>query len=366
MNRFNGFFRGAILAAATFSIAACGDEAPAEKTERIRAIKPYFVVEPAGGSVRHYSGSIKASNTSSLSFAVAGTVNTVTVRQGDRVVKGQVLATLDTKPLALNVQVSKAQQSSAQTDMETKKADLLRKQALFKKGWVTKVANDDAHNAYEAAKEQLNLSRSQLGLAERDLAKTKLKAPFDGVISKREIEPFAEVALGKTVFQLDSKGAYKVELEVPDTVVGQISVGAPVTVEIGSVADCGCKARVTEIGAVSGAANAVTVTATIIEGPDGLLPGAAVEASIAFARQNDGDHGFLVPLVAIAPGDGAARGFVFKYDPKTGIVKKTAIRGEHASGNLIGVMEGVAAGDIIAAAGVSFLRDGQRVKLMDQ
>ncbi|MGY8961441.1 MAG: efflux RND transporter periplasmic adaptor subunit [Alphaproteobacteria bacterium] len=175
MNRFNGFFRGALLAAAAISIAACDDEAPIEKTERIRAIKPYYVVEPAGGDIRRYSGTVKASNTSALSFAVAGTVNTVTVRQGDRVVKGQVLATLDTKPLALNVQVSQAQQSSARTDMETKKADLLRKQALFKKGWVTKVANDDARNAYEAAKEQLNLSRSQLGLAERDLAKTNLR-----------------------------------------------------------------------------------------------------------------------------------------------------------------------------------------------
>ncbi|MFT6581200.1 MAG: RND family efflux transporter MFP subunit [Alphaproteobacteria bacterium] len=193
-----------------------------------------------------------------------------------------------------------------------------------------------------------------------------LRAPFDGVISNREIEPFAEVAIGKTAFQLDSKGAYKVELEVPDTVVGQISVGAPVTVEIRSVKGCGCKARVTEIAAVSGAANAVTVTATILESPDGLLPGAAVEASIAFARRDGDNRGFLVPLVAIAPGDGEARGYVFKYDAETGMVKKTEVSGKYASGNMIGVSKGVAAGDIIAAAGVSFLRDGQRVKLMGQ
>ncbi|MBL4721262.1 MAG: efflux RND transporter periplasmic adaptor subunit [Alphaproteobacteria bacterium] len=332
---FHGVTRVAILTIAAFAIVACSEEAPVEKTERIRAIKPYYVIEPAGGSIRHYSGSIKASNTSSLSFAVAGTVKTVTVSQGDQVAKGQVLATLDTKPLAFNVQVSKAQQATAQTDLTTKKADLGRKQALFKKGWVTKAANDDARNAFEAAKEQLNLSRSQLGLAERDLAKTVLKAPFDGVIALRDVDPFVEIALGKTVFQLDSKGAYKVELEVPDTIVGQISIGAPVTVDVRAVEGCGCTARVTEIGVVSGAANAVTVTATIIEAPDGLLPGAAADASIAFAKHDEGNLGFLVPLVAIAPGDGTARGFVFKFDAKTGAVKKIAIHGAGATGNLI-------------------------------
>ena len=77
---------------------------------------------------------------------------------------------------------------------------------------------------------------------------------------------------------------------------------------------------------------------------------------------------FAANLVAdIAPGDADARGYVFKYDAANGVVRKTPIRGAGAvSDNLIEITEGLEAGDIIAAAGVNFLRDGQRVKLLGE
>ena len=85
-------------------LVGCGEDAGGDTSERIRAIKPYYVSEPAGGDVRRYSGTIAPSDTSALSFAVSGTVATVAVNHGDRVVAGQVLATLDPKPLELDVQ----------------------------------------------------------------------------------------------------------------------------------------------------------------------------------------------------------------------------------------------------------------------
>ena len=82
---------------------------------------------------------------------------------------------------------------------------------------------------------------------------------------------------------------------------------------------------------------------------------------------DDEARGFLVPLVAIAQGDEAAQGYIFKYGEATNLVSKVPIRsGKGIANNLIEIVEGVAAGDIIAAAGVSFLRDGQHVKLLGQ
>lgn len=346
-------------------LTACEDEAP-ETVERIRAIKPYFVVEPAGGDVRRYSGTITAANTSKLSFAVAGTVQTVEVNQGDRVVKGQVLATLDTKTFDLDVQAAQAQRASAQADFDKSKVDLDRKQQLFQKGWVAKAALDLTLTAFDAAEGGLNLARSRLGLAERERSNARLTAPFDGVISLRDVEPFVEITKGQGIFQIDSEDALEVDISIPDSVVGRLSPGAPVTIEARAVAGCGCSGRITEIGVASGAANAVQVTAAILESPGGLLPGMAVDASVVLANNGDA-RGFLAPLVAIAPGDAKARGYVFKYDPANGVVRKTPIRGTGAvSDNLIGITEGLESGDIIAAAGVSFLRDGQRVKLLGE
>ena len=359
--------RGAVISLALLGIlTGCGEEPAAETSERIRAIKPYTVSEPAGGDVGRYSGTIGAATTSTLSFAMGGTVEIVVVKQGDRVEAGQVLATLDPERANLDVAAAKSQLDSAHADFTDKNNELDRKRQLFDKGWVARAAVDQAVAASDGAEGQLNLARSRLGSAERDLAKTSLVAPFDGVIASRDVQPFQEVASGQPVFLINSEDSLEIVLSVPDSVITRLSVGAPVTVDVTNIAGCGCAARVTEISPQSGAANAVSVTAALLDNPTGLLPGMAAEVSVVLSGGR-ASRGFLVPLVAIAPGDDTAPGYIFKYDEATGSVSKVAVRGgSGVAENLIEIVEGVAAGDIIAAAGVSFLRDGQRVKLLGQ
>ncbi len=350
---------------AALALAGCEEPSPPDTAERIRAIKPYIVTEPAGAVVRRYSGTVAASDTSALSFAVSGTVQTVTVKQGVRVTPGQVLATLDPKPFELDVQAAQSQLATAKATRDNKKVDLDRQRQLFTKGWVAKAALDQAIAAHDAAEGELNLARSRLGTAERDLANTRLTAPFGGVIASRNVDPFTETSRGTAVFQINSEGALEVDLSIPDSAVGQLTIGLPVTVEISTIAGCGCSGRITEIGTAAGSANAVDITASILDGPPEILPGMAAEVSVPFAGTN-GKRGFLVPLVAIAPGDGTANGYVFKFDSASGAVRKTAITGVKGRDNFIEITDGVNAGDIIAAAGVSFLRDGQKVKLLGQ
>ena len=346
-------------------LSACEEPAP-EKVERVRAIKPYYVSEPAGGDVRRYSGEITASNTSALSFAVSGTVQTVEINQGDRVVKGQVLATLDPERFKLDVGAAQSELDGAKAEYDKAKLELERKRQLYQKGWVAKAAYDQAVAAADGAEGQLNLARSRLGLAERDQSNARLLAPFDGVIALRDVEPFTEVATGQTIFQIDSEGSFEVELSVPDSVIARVKLGAPITVEARNVDGCGCTGRITEIGSTTGAANTVPVKAALLERVNGLLPGMAVEASLALSG-NSGPRGYLIPLVAVAPGDEQAQGYVFKFDADAGVVRKTPVEaGETVSGNLIAVADGIDAGDVIAAAGVSFLRDGQSVTLMSR
>ncbi len=347
-------------------LAGCGEELEGTTSERIRAIKPYYVSELAGGDVRRYSGTITASDTSSLSFAVAGTVATVAVRKGESVTEGQVLATLDPKPMELDVQAAQSELASARAKRNEKKTLLDRQRTLFDKGWVARAALDQAVAGFEAAEGDLNLARSRLGSAERNLANTRLTAPFDGLIANRDVEPFEEVSAGQQMFLINSEGALEVDVSVPDSVISRISVGAPVTAEVSTVAGCGCAGRVTEIGTISGSANAVQVTAALLDSPPELLPGMSAEVSVVLSGGREA-RGFLVPLTAIAPGDEAAPGYIFKYDAEAGAVRKVPVRGgEGVAQNLVEIVEGVAPGDIIAAAGVSLLRDGQRVKLLGE
>ena len=361
---FGGCVRPVILVSMLL-LAGCGEEPP-QKEERVRAIKPYYVIEPAGGDVRRFSGTIVAAETSALSFSFSGTVQTVEVKQGDRVVKSQVLATLDPEPFDLEVEAAKSELASAKAEFQNATAELDRQRQLFDRGWVAKAAYDKAVTAFESAEGTLSLMRSRLGIAERDRTNSRLTAPFDGVIAARDVEPFVEVSPGQTVFQLDSDGAFEVVVSVPDKVVRRLAIGAPLAIKVRTVPECGCTGRISEIGAASSEANAVSVTGVVLQGASGLLPGMAAEVGVQLASDG-GPRGLLVPLVAVAPGDEQARGYVFKYDADEGVVRKTPIKGSGIiDGNLVAVSEGVDAGDIVAAAGVGFLRDGQRVKLMGE
>jgi multidrug efflux pump subunit AcrA (membrane-fusion protein) len=76
--------------------------------------------------------------------------------------------------------------------------------------------------------------------------------------------------------------------------------------------------------------------------------------------------GYLVPAQAILPAKDVRQGYAFVYDPETSTVRKTLVRFLGPERNMAIVSEGLSAGDIIAVAGVSFLADGMKVKLLEQ
>ncbi|MGI9449577.1 MAG: efflux RND transporter periplasmic adaptor subunit, partial [Geminicoccaceae bacterium] len=353
------------LSALPLILLGCEEEV-AEPVERVRAIKPFTVTEPAGGTIRRYPGEVMPAESSALSFAVGGTVATVEVNQGDRVTVGQVLATLDTKPFDLDIDAARSDLDAAEAKYGEAQLELERKNELYKKDWVAKAALDTAIAAAETARGSVEAARSQLGRAERNLAKTKLVAPYNGVIAERNVDPFNEVAAGSPVFGINSDDGLEVSFSVPDAVVERITGGLPVEVSVTTVNGCGCEGRITEIGSTAGAASAVVVVAALTSAPDALLPGMSAEIEMSLSGGDDGPTGYLVPLIAIAPGDQAAGGYVFKYDPEAGTVSKVAVTGSEGQDNMIAVSEGVGAGDILAAAGVSFLRDGQQVTLLGE
>ena len=81
---------------------------------------------------------------------------------------------------------------------------------------------------------------------------------------------------------------------------------------------------------------------------------------------DEGETGYLVPIGAIASGGTEGGSYVFVFDAETSTVTRTAIENSGYRDSNIIVNEGVTAGDIVAVAGVSFLRDGQEVKLMQE
>ncbi len=355
--------RFCVLASTVLFLAACEEE-QAEPVTPVRAIKTITVSERASGQERRFPGVVEAVDSSSLSFEVAGNVKELRFEAGDRVSQGDVLAVMDRQTFELNVQSSQASLGRARADFAEKRTEFERQDALYKKGWVARSAQEQALAAFDSARNQVEYARSQLNLARRDLEKTDLIAPFDGVVAIRHVDPFAEVGRGEAIYDVYAEGLMEVRISVPESSIRDLHLGLQARLRFPTLENIVAEGRVSEIGTSAGVANAFPVKVAVTDESVNILPGMTAEVSLLLGGEGDGST-FLVPISAIVPGEQPREGYVFVFDPESSQVKRVAIRGRGVSDNRIVITEGLSAGDVIAVAGVSFLQDGQEVKLLE-
>jgi RND family efflux transporter MFP subunit len=343
---------------------ACEKEV-VEPPERIRAVKTIVVAERASGQMRKFPGTVQPVDTSSISFEVSGLVHVIDVDRGDKVKEGEVLAVLDKKPFELNVESAKAALSRAQARLTEKKSGYDRERRIQSQdpGATTEKAIDQARAAYESTRQNVSYNQAQLDLAKRDLAKTELHSPFDGVVSARHIEPFEEVSRGKSVLDLFVEGAMEVAVGVPENMIDDVYAGLRGEVRLPNRPDDVYHAVVSKVGSAATSANAFPVEANIQNADVHVRPGMTAELALLFARDGE-EAAYLVPLQSIAPGLPKAERYLYVFDPASSTVRKTRVEGSGMIGDQAIITAGIEPGDVIVVAGVPFLRDGQQVKLL--
>jgi RND family efflux transporter MFP subunit len=366
---------GALLAA-LLVLVGCGEAAePPELPPR--AIKWQRVSGTYEGGQRVISGIVTAVSDTRLAFDVGGTVKTVEVNMGDQVERGQVLARLDPEPFELTVHDAQAALAEARALQQSARADYSRAKSLYEAEVSSRQEFDRATALRDSRDSQVEATQARLDLARRDLRRSELLAPFTGAISVREIDPAMEVAGGQMVFEMDSEeSGLRVEVQLPETLIARVKQGDAVEVTFPSLADSrpgGAErerfpARVSEVGTRAGVGNAFPVRADLDGQPPGVRPGMTAEATFSIPREESGltgIEGFMIPIAAARAeaGDGFS---VFVFDNESSTVSRVPIVTGGVGDNTIAVLEGLAEGDIIATAGVSFLRDGQQVTLLDE
>jgi RND family efflux transporter MFP subunit len=345
------------------ALTACKEKV--EIVEVVRSIKTMTVSKQASEKVFKFSGLVAAVDSSGLSFQVGGQVVSVEVDIGDRVTKDQVLAVLDEEPYQLDVDAIKAELIKAKDNVAKSKAEYERQKRIFEQGAGAKRFLEVAEYNYKAARSAVNYQIARLDQVNRNLRKTKLLAPYDGTIAWRSVQPNEEVGIGQKIFEINATGKMEVQLAIPETTIDLIRIDDPATITFPTLPGDSVRGRVSFIGAAAVKANAFPAKVELINPDEKVLPGMTAEASLIVKAKNQ-KPGFIVPFQALLPAPEANQGFAFVYDPGTSTVKKTAVRSRGSEGKEIIIYEGLAAGDIIATAGVSFLADGMKVKLMKQ
>jgi RND family efflux transporter MFP subunit len=347
----------------SFALTSCKEKT--EVIEVVRSIKTITVSEQAAEQIIKFSGLVAAVDSSGLSFQVAGQVEAVNVDIGDRVKKGQVLAGLDPEPYQLEVDAIKAELAKAKDNVTKSRAQYERHKRIFEQGAGAKSYLDVTEYNYKAAKSVVHFQSAKLDLANRDLRKTKLFSPYDGTIASRSVQPHEEVQVGQEILKIDALGKMEVQIVIPETTIDRIHIDDRTTITFATLPDETVKGRISYVGSAAEKANAFPVKVELIDANEKIKPGMTAEANLSI-KNDIQKPGYLVPLQALLPAPEVNRGYAFVYVSKTSTVKKTLVNFRGTEHKKVIVDEGLAAGDIIAVAGVSFLADGMQVKLIEK
>lgn len=330
-------------------------------------------MEPRDSTIeRRYPGVLEPSEITSLSFEVAGTLGRMALSVGQDVKQGQLLAFLDDAEFLNTIDDRRAAVDEATALLEQAEDTLSRQQQLFDRNVVSRVTVDNANTDVRSRKAQLTQAEKSLATAEEDLQDTKLYAPFDGIINAVEADSFTTVGVGTPVLSVYESGAYEVSFSVNFETVSQLVVGTPAMIRLADDPATTLDGVVSELGERADTVSSFPVIVSLIGDSPILRAGMAVEVSFEF--DVSGPEGFFVPVSAstndiVIPENQDARRptqlGLFVFDPESSTVQRRVAVTEGIRDNKLLIVDGLKAGEWVAIKGVSFLRDGMEVRLIE-
>ncbi len=345
--------------------AGCEQQQPPQE-EIVRPVR-YMKVQPTGEKQRRvFPGSSRDSAATRISFRVSGRIAQLNMKVGDRVKAGQVIARLDDQDFRLQVSQAAASLEQARASQRNAASVLERVRGLYENNNASRNELDAARANAEAADASVQTILNQLRLARRQLGYAELSAPADCDVATVDVEVNENVAAGQPLGLLGCGGQTEVKVVVPGSTISLIRQGDSVKVRFPAIENVVFPGTVTEVGvAATEIGTTFPVIVRINEEPVPLRSGLAGEVEFSLGT-SDGRERILVPLSAVG-GDLNGR-FVYVVQPgaeRRGTVARRVVEVGELSDAGMEITGGLEAGDLVVTAGVSQLKDGQPVRLLE-
>jgi len=301
-------------------------------------------------------GSFLANERVVLSTEVPGTVVELPVDFGDRVRKGDVVARLDPREPALRLEAARAALAQAQAVLDRAHSNHQRAQHLYRQKILSKELLDGVVSEWRVAAANHEAAAKQLALAEKHATDTTIRSPLDGFVVVRHSAVGQYVAPAAPLIELVSTDPLKLQLDLPERVLGQVRAGQPVQVETEAFPGRTFAGTVTRVGSVLDPNTRMLPIQCFVPNPDGQLkPGQFAAATIDLGTRS----AVLVPRAAVDSFAGTHRAFVVGAD---GSVVARAVTLGRDLGTQIAITAGVRPGEVVAVSHLERLADGMRVR----
>lgn len=210
----------ALLAAV---LAACGGAADdARAPGRIEGLETWVVADPVSDEGRAWDGVVEAVQQATLTAQTAGRVAEVAHDVDDRVTAGTVLVRLSAVEQQAEVDTARAQLHASEAAAREAEADYQRYVELSQRQYVSRSQLERMHAARDAAVAARDAARARLASASQTVDYTVVRAPYDGIVASRDVEPGESVAMGQRLATVFSPGALRIEVELPQGAADQV------------------------------------------------------------------------------------------------------------------------------------------------
>jgi len=336
-------------------LTACSDD-KVEKPEVIRPVRAIKVAGDVQFAGRDFPGRAKATNEVNLAFDVGGTLKQRPVNVGDNVKKGQLIASLDPRDFESTVKEARAGFINAD-------ANFKRAEKLIKKNFISKAD-------YDRLYARKLVTSAELEKAKKAMADSVMKAPFDGYISVLPVENFQSVLAKEQVARLVDISQIEMIIDIPESTISMVRYAVDIKVVFDAFPSREVPATIKEIATEASLTTRTFPVTLIMDQPEDIkiLPGMAGKARGRVsddAPQNKSQNkGIQIPVSAAYSPEEDDNTYVWLINEETGEVHRQVVSlGKVISSGLV-ITEGVNPGDWVVTAGVHFLREGQKVKIM--
>ncbi len=338
------------------ALAACGgkDDPPPEAASTLAVTLAPAQVQQVARSVV-VSGPVSPYEEMQLGVEVSGLrVTSLNVDVGQSVRKGQVLLELDSRTLDSELAQAQASLKQAQASLSLAQVSYERGARLAETQLISASQLDELRAGRVQAEAQAATARAARDAAQLRRDFTRLRAPADGIVSKRLVQPGQVVAAGGELLRLIRDGRLEWRAELPEEQLARVAPGATVELPYQGQTVAG------RIRAVSPGVDAQTRTGTVyadLPQPGPLKAGIYLEGRIVTGA----GQALMVPSAAVVQRDGHA--YVFTVDDAQ-VAHRRRVRTGQAIDGRTEIVEGLEDGERVVAQGAGFLGDGDKVRVV--
>jgi RND family efflux transporter MFP subunit len=320
----------------------------------VAVVKPTTIEDVAA-----ISGDLHPIETVSVRARIEGDLDAVSVRDGQTVRAGQVLATFDASEQQSNQKSAEADRASAQADLANAQWNAEQSARLFKAGAIADRDNKAAQQAVTSAQARLAATEAKLRSTAITVRDTRVIAPTTGVIEKRLVENGEHVSRGTTMFTIVRNDVLELVAAMPARDAGAVRVGQSVRFIADGKDFAGRVARVSPT--IDPVTRAVTVYVEV-PNPSGAIRGGTFATGQVISRTVS--NVIAIPRDALHQAQDGVTQYAYRIQGdlielasvRTGVVDERQ--------NLVEITDGLKAGDRIITGNVGNLGRGMKVSIL--